>query len=45
MRRLLYRLARLLGDWNAIRRGRIGQRAANRIMGRTVGRLTRRLWR
>ena len=42
-RGLLYRLARLLGDVSAIKRGkvgrRIGRRAAGRITGRGLGRL------
>jgi hypothetical protein len=41
MRSFLYSLARFLGDVNAVRRGRIGRRLANRVIGRTV---VRRLW-
>ena len=44
-RSLLYKLARLLGDVQAVRRGRIGQRVQNRVTGRIVGKLLRRLWR
>lgn len=38
LRSWLYFLARLLGDANAIARGRIVQRIANKIIGRLVGR-------
>jgi hypothetical protein len=45
LRSLLYALARLIGDANAIRKGRIGtrimRRAAGRIAGRGLGRLFR----
>lgn len=44
-RGLLYRLARLLGDVSAARRGRIGRRIARRAAGRATGRLLRRLFR
>lgn len=36
-----YFIARLLGDVNAVKRGRPGKRIANKIIGRT---LVRRLW-
>ena len=38
----LYALARLMGDVNAVRRGRVGRRLVNEALGRT---LVRRLWR
>lgn len=34
IRRLLYTLAKFLGDLNAIRRGKIKQRIKNRIVGK-----------
>jgi hypothetical protein len=40
---LLYLIARLLGDVNAVRRGTIGKRIARRIAGKASGRLLRRL--
>lgn len=43
--RWLVRLTVLLRDINAIRRGRIGARIHNKIVGRTVGRVTRKLFR
>ena len=43
IRGLLYLIARLLGDVNAVRRGTIGKRIARRIAGKASGRLLRRL--
>jgi hypothetical protein len=45
MRRTLYRLARLLGDAQAVRRGRVGRRAARRAAGRGTARALGRLFR
>ncbi len=44
-RSLLYLVARLLGDLNAVRRGRIGQRIARRLAGKLSGRLLGRFFR
>lgn len=44
-RGLLYGVARILGDVNAVRRGRTGQRVANRALGRVAGRAIRRMTR
>lgn len=41
-RAFLYWLARLLGDVRAVRRGRVGRRIYNRILGRLLSRLFRR---
>jgi hypothetical protein len=41
-RSALYSLARFLGDYQAVKNGRVGKRIANRALGRTV---VRRLWR
>lgn len=40
-RSALYLAARILGDVNAVRRGRIAQRVRNRILGRLLSRLFR----
>lgn len=45
IRSLLYTIAALLGDVQAIRRGRIGQRIVNRMVGRAVRSLLRGLMR
>lgn len=37
-RGLLYKLARILGDVNAVQKGRVGQRVGRRVAGRATGR-------
>jgi hypothetical protein len=44
-RGLLYTLARLLGDVNAVQRGRVGRRVGRRVTGRATGRALGRLFR
>ncbi|HLU31691.1 MAG TPA: hypothetical protein VK088_08005 [Acidimicrobiia bacterium] len=44
-RGLLYFLARLLGDYQAARQGRVGRRVARRVAGKATGRALRRLFR
>ena len=44
IRGFLYWLAKLLGDINAVRRGRIGQRIGRRLAGKLTGRLLGRLF-
>jgi hypothetical protein len=43
-RSFLYQLARLLGDANAAKKGRIGRRLVRRAAGRATGRGMRRLF-
>ena len=43
-RSFLYWLARLLGDVNAVRRGRVGRRIGRRIAGKWTGRGLGRLF-
>ena len=44
-RSFLYAFARLLGDVNAVKRGKVGKRIANRLIGRTMSRrVMRKLW-
>ena len=45
VRGLLYRLARLLGDVNAVEKRKVPQRVERRIVGRAVGRILGRLFR
>ena len=45
VRGLLYRLARLLGDVNAVEKGKVPQRVERRIVGRFMGRMLSRLFR
>lgn len=42
-RSLLYTLARILGDVNAVQKGRVGKRIERRIVGKPTGRIMRRL--
>lgn len=44
-RSFLYALARLLGDANAVKRGRVGRRIGRRVAGRATGRGLGRLFR
>lgn len=43
-RGFLYRLARFLGDANAVRRGKVGQRLTRRAAGKGVGRALQKLF-
>jgi len=45
MRAFLYWLARLMGDVNAVKKGRVGRRIGRRIAGRITGRALWRLFR
>jgi hypothetical protein len=42
-RSLLYTLARILGDVNAVKKGKVGRRIARRATGKLTGRGLRRL--
>lgn len=44
-RRTLYKLARILGDVNAVKKGRVGRRVSRRIVGRATGRGLGKLFR
>lgn len=44
IRRILYTTAKILGDINAIQKGRIGQRIKRRIAGKVAGRILKRLF-
>jgi hypothetical protein len=44
-RSALYKLARVLGDVNAVSRGTVGKRVARRVVGRATGRQMRRMFR
>jgi hypothetical protein len=41
-RSALYSLARFLGDYQAVKNGRVGKRITNKLIGRNV---VRRMWR
>lgn len=38
IRSLLYFVAKILGDINAVKRGKVGQRVARRVAGKITGR-------
>lgn len=44
-RSLLYSMARLLGDYEAVKHRRVGKRVARRIAGKATGRMLSRLYR
>ena len=44
MRQLLYLIARLIGDFNAIQKGKTNKRIARRIAGKVTGRGLGRLF-
>jgi hypothetical protein len=44
-RSLLYRLARLLGDVNAVEKGKVPQRVERRVVGNVFGRILGKLFR
>lgn len=44
-RGILYKLARLLGDVQAVQSGRVGRRLGRRVTGRATGRTLGRLFR
>ncbi len=43
-RGFLYALARLLGDINAVKKGKVGKRVARRIAGKATGKALRKLF-
>lgn len=44
LRRIFYMIARILGDVNAAKKGRLGKRVARRAAGRSTGKVLRRLF-
>jgi hypothetical protein len=38
MRSFLYKLARIMGDVNAVKRGKVGKRLGRRVAGKATGR-------
>jgi hypothetical protein len=41
----LYRIARIMGDVQAVQSGRVGRRVGRRVTGRATGRAMRRMFR
>ncbi|WP_185819855.1 hypothetical protein [Salibacterium salarium] len=44
IRRILYKISRVLGDVNAVKRGTVGKRVGRRAAGRQTGKLLRKLF-
>ena len=43
-RGLLYSLAKLMGDYNAVKKGKVGKRVGRRVAGRATGKAMRKLF-
>jgi hypothetical protein len=43
LRSSLYKVARILGDVNAVQKGKVGKRIARRVTGKATGRTLRKL--
>ncbi|WP_170885655.1 hypothetical protein [Bacillus alkalicellulosilyticus] len=44
VRRILYKVSRLLGDLNAVKKGKVGKRIGRRVAGKATGRALRKLF-
>ncbi len=44
LRNILYLIGRILGDFHAIKRGRVGQRIGRRVAGKVTGNLFRKIF-
>lgn len=44
MKRLIYKLLKYHGDYNAVKRGKVARRAGRRIYGKASGKLARRFF-
>jgi hypothetical protein len=44
LRGLLYTIAKILGEYNAVKKGRVGPPDRRRVYGKATGRLARRLF-
>lgn len=42
-RSLLYKTARVLGDIDAVKKGKVGKRVKNRLLGKLTGKLLKKL--
>ena len=41
---LLYTLAKLMGDYNAVKKGKVGNRVVRRVAGKATGKAMRKLF-
>ncbi len=44
LRGLLYTIARLMGDVNAVKKGKVGRRVSRRVAGKSTGKAMRKLF-
>ncbi|MFD1037640.1 hypothetical protein ACFQ3N_04270 [Virgibacillus byunsanensis] len=44
IRKALYQFAKILGDVNAVKKGKVGKRVGRRVAGRGTGKLLRKLF-
>ena len=44
MRSLLYLIAKLMGDFNAVKKNKVGRRVGRRVAGKATGRLMGKLF-
>ncbi len=44
LRRTLYMFSRVLGDINAVKKGKVGKRVGRRVAGRSTGKMLRKLF-
>ncbi|MFP5111822.1 hypothetical protein ACSU64_05520 [Bacillaceae bacterium C204] len=44
IRSILYSIAKILGDTNAVKRGKVGKRIERRVVGKITGRLLGKLF-
>jgi hypothetical protein len=40
----LYKIARILGDVDAVKKGKVGKRVKNRVVGKLTGKLLKKFW-
>lgn len=40
----LYKIARILGDVDAVKKGKVGKRVKNRVIGKLTGKLLKKFW-
>ncbi|SES69120.1 hypothetical protein SAMN05216389_101433 [Oceanobacillus limi] len=44
IRKTLYKIARILGDVNAVKKGKVGKRVGRRVAGKATGKALRKLF-
>ncbi|UOE93548.1 hypothetical protein [Alkalihalobacillus sp. LMS39] len=44
IRRTLYKIGRVLGDINAVKRGKVGKRIGRRVVGKSTGKAIRKMF-